>query len=109
MLPCSTLKTSVESAPAKAGLCALKRSSACWDSVPGIEKSSAASPPAPAAAPSRTTTTTAPARLRFQWCVRVRASRASNEDIYVSRTGSRTGDDAGYRILQPLQVCNICS
>ena len=38
ILPSSTLKTSVESAPAKAGLCALKRSSACWDSVPGIEK-----------------------------------------------------------------------
>ena len=52
--PSSTLNTSVESAPANAGLCALKRSRACWDSVPGMEKSSAASPPAPAAAPSST-------------------------------------------------------
>ena len=59
-LPSSTLKTSVESAPANAGLWAWKRSIACWDSVPGIEKSSAASPPAPAAAPSRTITTIAP-------------------------------------------------
>ena len=59
ILPSLTLKTSVESAPANAGLWALKRSSAFWDSVPGIEKSSAASPPAPAAAPRRTMTTTA--------------------------------------------------
>ena len=58
--PSSTVNTSVESAPAKAGLCARKRSSASWDSVPGMLKSSAASPPAPAAAPSRTITITAP-------------------------------------------------
>ena len=56
ILPCLTVKTSVESAPAKAGLCFLKRSSACWDSVPGMLKSSAALPPAPAAMPSSTTT-----------------------------------------------------
>ena len=94
ILPCSTVKTSVESAPAKAGLCFLKRSSACWDSVPGMLKSSAALPPAPAAMPSSTTTAMAPASPRFQWWVRVRASRASNKDIYISQPESMSGAGA---------------
>jgi hypothetical protein len=88
MRPSPTLNTSVESAPANAGLWALNRSSACWDSVPGMLKSSAASPPAPAAAPSRTMTRIAPRRLRFQWWVSVRARRASNDDINELQTGS---------------------
>ena len=80
-VPWSTLYTSCASPPANAGLCALKRSTAFWDSAPGTEKSSAALPPAAAAAATRTSTAIATTRLRFQWVVRDRASRASRCDI----------------------------
>ena len=88
--PSSTLKTSVESAPAKPGECARKRSSAFWDSVPGMLKSSAASPPAPAAAPSRTMTSSAPARLRFQCGEGAREAR-EEQDMGLLRGGRGVG------------------
>ena len=87
ILPSSTLKTSVESAPANAGLCALKRSIAFWVSVPGAEKSSAASPPAPAAMPSRTITTKAPSGAHLP-VVRQGAREAREEHQTSSSPGS---------------------
>ena len=80
-VPSDAVKTTVAGSPDAAGNRASSRSRACWDGVPGTEKSSTNSPPiVDANAPVRTTPASATASARFQWAAATRPSRSRSRD-----------------------------
>ena len=92
----SVAKTIVAVSPDCAGKRCVRRSTACWDSVPGVLKlSTKAPPPTVAAVASATSTTATIARERFQ-CPAAEAAR---------RPSAWAMD---YKESHPLRNCNEC-